>query len=76
LVDGNDRSLGEDLELGIGDNGRHLNDPIAIDIKPCHLQVDPDEIVLGKTHRVAPRWPKKHPRVYQSARRSAAGGGD
>ncbi len=40
----------EDLELGIGDEARDLDDRVSLDVEPRHLEVDPDEPGVGGGH--------------------------
>ncbi len=53
LVHGNDRALGQDLELRVGDDGGDLDDPVGIRIEPGHFQIDPDQVVPIR-HAVPP----------------------
>ena len=45
LVDGDDRPLGNHVQLAIGDDRRNLDDVVEIRVQARHLEVDPDEIV-------------------------------
>ena len=43
LVDDEVGSLGDDVELVVGDEGGDLHDHVAVGLEPGHLEVHPDE---------------------------------
>ena len=53
LMQGQHRTLGDHLELHVGDHDRDLEYAIAVRIQPAHLHVEPHQIVLVVA-RVAP----------------------
>ena len=36
------RPFGQHIQVGVGDDGRDLNDPVAIGVEACHFHIDPD----------------------------------
>ena len=42
------RAFGDYVEIGIGDDGGHLDDHIGVGLEARHLQIDPDEIVAAR----------------------------
>src|SRR3546814_20488339 len=44
------RATRQHLQIGIGDQGRDLDDRIGVRIEPGHFQVDPDQVVFARLH--------------------------
>ena len=49
LLNGDDRPFGEDVELGVGDEGSDFEDVVALAVEAGHFEVNPDE-VIGVLH--------------------------
>ena len=47
LLDRDHRPFGDNIELGIGDQGGHLDDPLPVRVEAGHLQVDPDQTLAA-----------------------------
>jgi hypothetical protein len=58
LVDGNDRSLRQDLQVSVGDEGGDLDDAILGGLQAGHFQVQPDQMVVVGFHAVLYRIEK------------------
>src|SRR2546430_4940173 len=50
LVDHHDRALGDGGELRMDDQQRDLDDRVGVGLRPGHLHVDPDKVVLVHGH--------------------------
>ena len=46
LMDGVGGAFGEDVEVGVGDQGGDFDDHVVVRIKTGHLQVNPDQVVF------------------------------
>ena len=46
LMDGVGGAFGEDVEVGVGDQGGDFDDHVFIRVKAGHLQIDPDQVVF------------------------------
>ncbi len=47
LVDRDDRALGDHVEIGVGNDGSHLDDHVRVGLEARHLEINPDEIVAA-----------------------------
>jgi hypothetical protein len=54
LMNSEYRTLGNRIQLGVGDNRGNLNNDISFRLKPSHFQIDPDKILFS-THGASPR---------------------
>ena len=52
LMDGDDRSLRQYLQPGIGYHGCDFDDLICLRVQAGHFQVDPDQVVFSYRHFV------------------------
>ena len=48
LVNGDDRPFGDDIEMGVGDDGGHLDDHVGVGLEARHLEIYPDQIVAAR----------------------------
>ena len=48
LMDGDDRTLGDRVEVEVGDDGCHLDDHIGVGLEARHLEIYPDQIVAAR----------------------------
>lgn len=55
LVDGDDRSFGDHVQIGIGDDRRDLDDVVEVRTEPRHFEVDPDKVVRRGRHEKGPK---------------------
>ena len=46
VVNGKDRSFSDGIQLGVGNDGGYFQDCILLRVKPGHLKVHPDQMVL------------------------------
>jgi hypothetical protein len=51
LVNRKARTLGDHLEIGIGNEGGNLDDVVIERIESGHFKVDPDQMVVIRIHR-------------------------
>ena len=54
LVDHDVDAVVEDVELGVGDDARDLDDRVALDVEAGHLEIEPHQLVVVGTRRHAP----------------------
>jgi len=47
---GHHRAFGHHIEIGIGNDHGDFDDVVAVGIKPGHLHIQPDEVVLVLCH--------------------------
>ena len=40
------RALSQNVQVGIGHQGGDFDNAIALRIQPCHLKIDPNEVVF------------------------------
>ncbi len=45
VVDGDHRAFGQGVQVTVGDDGRHLDDDVAVRIQTGHFQIDPDQVL-------------------------------
>ena len=46
LMNDDDGTLGNGLQVGIGNNHGHLEDPIGVRMQSAHFHVDPNQIIV------------------------------
>src|SRR5690606_19225679 len=51
------RSVGEDVEVAIGDDRGDLQDGVVVRIEPSHFEVDPDQVAIVDSVHAHPAWP-------------------
>ena len=51
VMDGDNRTFSQGVEVAVGDDGGHFNNDVVIRIQTGHFQVDPDQVL-----RVVHKW--------------------
>ena len=46
------RALSQNVQVRIGHQGGDFDNAIALRIQPCHLKIDPNEVVFICTHAI------------------------
>ena len=56
MMDGQLRAFGQHLKMGIGHESGDFDDAVAVRIKPGHLQIDPDQVIVTANGRHDDAW--------------------